>query len=166
MSIKLNGGLSVGEGSLHGLTHVKQASLGGSVGASATLAGAKWGRIKGDINDQTDLIEKFDRLHIDTTANWNAQADLIGKAGHIYVYSDYEVINGVAVPAFKVGDGLAYLIDTPFADGNMSTINDHIQNGEIHITEEERLFWNNKVTCFLSQGDDETVVFTKNKENG
>ena len=115
MSIKLNGGLSVGEGSLHGLTHVKQASLGGSVGASATLAGAKWGRIKGDINDQTDLIEKFDRLHIDTTANWNAQADLIGKAGHIYVYSDYEVINGVAVPAFKVGDGLAYLIDTPFA---------------------------------------------------
>lgn len=166
MPIKLNGGLSVGRGSLHGNTNVKQASIGGTVGASAQIMNAKWGRITGDINNQTDLIEKIDILHIDTTENWNAQRDLIGKAGHIYVYSDYEIVNNVPVPAFKVGDGLAYLIDTPFVDGNMSKIDAHIQNDEIHITDGERLFWNNKVTCFLSSGDNETVVFTKeNREN-
>lgn len=150
---------------ISGTLSIANASLSGSITSVPQSASAKWGKIKGDINNQTDLIEKFDILHIDTTENWNLQADLIAKAGHIYVYTDYEIINGVPVPAFKVGDGLAFLIDIPFASGNATDLVTHIQDDVVHVTDEERLFWNNKVTCFLSQGDSETIVFTKQKEN-
>ncbi len=101
------------------------------------------------------------QVHTDTTENWNLQRDFIGKRNHIYVYSDYTVIDGIFHPAIKIGDGSTYLIDLPFVVGDNTDIRRHIQNTTIHITEDERLFWNDKVTCFLSNGDSETVVFTK-----
>lgn len=106
----------------------------------------------------------MDNVHIDTTANWNAQPQLVGKRGHLYIYKDYTVIDGVEVPAFKVGDGSAYLIDAPFVAGNDSKLNAHILDANVHIQDGEREFWNNKVTAFLSQGDDETLVLTKKSE--
>jgi len=122
---------------------------------------AVWGSITGNINNQTDLINRTDTIHIDTTSHWNAQTDLIGKLNHVYVYSDYQTINGVSVPGIKVGDGQAYLIDAPFIAGNDAALNTHINNTDIHVTSQEKLFWNDKVTCFLSQDDNENIVFTK-----
>ena len=106
----------------------------------------------------------MDNVHIDTTVNWNTQPQLVGKMGHLYIYKDYTVIDGVEVPAFKVGDGSAYLIDAPFVAGNDSKLNAHILDVNVHIQDGEREFWNNKVTAFLSKGDDETLVLTKKSE--
>lgn len=113
-----------------------------------------------------DLNITSDVVHSDTTANWNAQTDLVSRAGHIYVYTDYIVMDDVPVAGMKIGDGNAYLIDIPFVSGNTADLYDHINDRTVHITNEERLFWNNKVTCFLSQGEEETVVFTKENING
>ena len=66
MPIKLDGGLCIGEGSLHGVTNVKEASIGGSVGAGSIKMNAKWGSIKGDINNQEDLIALFQAINIDS----------------------------------------------------------------------------------------------------
>ena len=100
-------------------------------------------------------------VYVDTTANWNAKPQLIGKTNHVYVYSDYFMIDGMGVPGMKIGDGMAYLIDLPFVSGNDTRLNEHIADTEVHITNAERLFWNNKVTCFMSNGDEENIVFTK-----
>ncbi len=101
-------------------------------------------------------------IHTDTTENWNAQRDLVAQSGHIYIYSDYRIIDGVPIPAMKVGDGTSYLIDMPFMDGSSADLDAHIHDTTVHITEAERVFWNNKVTAFLSQGSAETLVLTKN----
>ena len=114
------------------------------------------------VGDMTRI--DIDNVHVDTTANWNAQPSLVGKKGHLYIYSDYDVIDGVPIPAMKVGDGGAYLIDAPFLTANNTRLNEHINDTDVHIQDGERFFWNNKVTAFLSQGDSETLVLTKMSE--
>lgn len=104
-------------------------------------------------------------IFVDTTANWNAQRDLIAKKDCIYVYTDYQVIDGIEYPALKVGDGMAYLIDLPFVMGSNAALNEHINDTDVHIQPGERQYWNNKVTCFMSAADDETIVFTKENTN-
>lgn len=105
-----------------------------------------------------------DIVHIDTTAHWNAQTMLIAKRGHVYVYSDYLTIDETDVPAMKIGDGTSYLIDLPFASGNNDLFSEHVNNIVRHITADERTFWNNKVTCFVSQADPTCLVFSKESE--
>lgn len=105
-----------------------------------------------------------DIVHFDTVAHWNTQRDLVAKNGHIYVYTDYQVIDGVNIPAIKIGDGNAYLIDIPFVDSNSSLLKTHIDDKEIHITSDERDFWNNKVTAFISSDDEKTLVLSKERE--
>lgn len=104
------------------------------------------------------------KIHVDTTEHWNAQKDLIGEKNHLYVYSDYVQDGTKKLAGVKAGDGKAYLIDTPFIVGNTKPLEDHVKDETVHITEDERLFWNNKVTCFLSADNSEQLVFTKEKE--
>ncbi len=100
-------------------------------------------------------------IHLGTTAEWNSRPSLIGKKAHIYVYTDYQNIDGKDVPGIKIGDGDAYLIDAPFAYGGIyDLLMDHINNIIVHITSEERAAWNNKVRCYISDDDMETIVFT------
>lgn len=101
-------------------------------------------------------------VHIDTIANWNAQMTLIGQAGHVYVYSDYDTVNGNPVPGIKIGDGLAYLIDAPFVSGDTTKLLAHIADGSVHITPEERAFWNNKVRVDTTYIEEENLIFTTN----
>lgn len=118
--------------------------------------------LKGEKGDKGDPGQSgVDIVRFDTTANWNAQRSLIAAEGVVYVYTDYERIDQVDIPAIKVGDGTSYLIDMPFVSGNKTALQNHIEDTNIHVTAEERLFWNNKVTCFLSSGQEETLVFTK-----
>lgn len=57
------------------------------------------------------------KIQYDTTANWNAQLELIAQRGTFYVYSDHSVDeNDNPVPGIKIGDGSSYLIDMPFVD--------------------------------------------------
>lgn len=99
----------------------------------------------------------------DTTANWNATPQLVAAAGTLYVYTDHAFDGeGNPLPGFKVGDGNAYLIDIPFADTALQErVDEHISDTEVHITQTERDFWNNKERCFTDDSDPETLIFTK-----
>lgn len=65
--INLAGGLTIKQESLSGLgVGTKEATLGGKIGAVVGGGtGAKWGKIKGNINEQTDLIELFNSVNVD-----------------------------------------------------------------------------------------------------
>ena len=106
-------------------------------------------------------------IHYGTTAYWNSQSTLVGENNHIYVYTDYTTItsNGETknVPNIKIGDGNAYLIDNPFITTSVEQlINLHINDTTQHITAEERTIWNDKIRCYLSENNNETIVFTTN----
>ena len=125
--------------------------LNGSQGMSGNLAAS--GRI-------SDIP-----IHYGTLEHWNSQPDLVGKKSHIYVYSDYAEteIDGemVAVPNIKIGDGSAFLIDNPFVTKSVEDIlNLHLNDSDVHISETERDFWNEKVRCFIDPEDPEKIIFT------
>jgi hypothetical protein len=99
-----------------------------------------------------------------TTAYWNNQPSLISIKGGVYVYSDYKVDEqGNNIPGIKIGDGKGYLIDAPFIDGLMY---DHIYNTIIHVTQNDKDRWDEKVRCYISPTDSETVVFTTISSKG
>ena len=106
-------------------------------------------------------------IYYDTTANWNAQRSLISEEGAIYIYSDYSSYddgNGNITPlaGIKIGDGNAYLIDMPFVtDGLTATLLNHINNHDVHITPQERAFWNNKVSSYMDLESSETLILSK-----
>lgn len=109
---------------------------------------------------QNFAIALNDNLLVATTEQWNSRRELVGEKNVVYVYTDFEISpDGQAIPAFKVGDGLAYLIDLPF---NNDIAIRHIHNTLIHVTPEEKEFWNNKVTAYLNADDLEELILTKN----
>lgn len=101
-------------------------------------------------------------VHINTTEYWNSKESFVGQKGHIYVYSDHSIIDGEPVPAIKIGDGNACLIHNPFVSSDKEMILEHIKNDGIHVTPEEKYFWNNKVRCDATTVSGETLIFTKN----
>ena len=107
------------------------------------------------------LWEKFKEQNLvfsNTVEGWNSQPSLISKKGAIQIYTNYsQNEEGKNIPAFKVGDGLAYLIDLPISDEKFW---EHINDTEIHITQEEREFWNNKVRNYVDPSDPENLIYT------
>ena len=102
-----------------------------------------------------------DNIHLGTKAYWNAQASLIGESGHLYVYTDYaKDENNNDVPGIKIGDGLGYLIDAPFVDGNREELLSHIADTVAHVTQNDRDAWDEKVRCYISPNNSERIVFT------
>ncbi len=73
---------------------------------------------------------------VHTTTEWQGLTSLVSKKGGIYVWSDYKTENGVDIPAMKIGDGLAYVVDLPFATQA--------------ITLSQIQSWNNKVSARIS----------------
>lgn len=97
---------------------------------------------------------------LDTTENWNADPEFVPKFGQVCVYVDYY---GEDKPAIKIGDGNAYLIDLPIVGQQLSdeliqAINDHIANTTIHITSNERDFWNAKLNYEINN---EELIFNR-----
>ena len=96
----------------------------------------------------------------DTTENWNAKRDFIPLRGEVIIYTDHGQMddgfgNMIDVPGIKIGDGGAYLIDLPFVGNDvryqiLQELREHTGNEVIHITQEEREFWNNKLNCEVS----------------
>lgn len=117
---------------------------------------------------QNAMFINRNNIHSDTTANWNAQPGLIAKKDHIYIYTDYTQVSSINIPAMKVGDGNAYLIDLPFVSSGGGSesprVQEHLANTSIHVSEEDRAFWDNKVTCFTSNDNSEILVFSKESE--
>lgn len=110
--------------------------------------------------DFGDIIRTSEAgLLFNTTSVWNSTPDLISLKDIIYVYTDHHVSeDGQNIPGFKVGDGSAYLIDLPFND---DIVMKHISDTSIHITDDEREFWNNKVTAYLDAENLENLVLAK-----
>ena len=117
----------------------------------------------------------------DTTENWNNAVGFIPLPGEIIVYDDYEVktytveeygemvTKTALIPNVKVGTGNAYVQDLAFVDEKtrdilMTHINDH----DIHVTLQEKIFWNNKVNIddayaqIHQELEDETLIFNRN----
>lgn len=111
-------------------------------------------------------------LHIvseNTTAGWNSNPQYLPKQGEICIYTDYTIVQDdmgqtIAYPDIKVGDGNSYLIDLPFVSAGtryvlLHALSEHENNHIIHITQEEREFWNAKLNY---EESGETLVFTRN----
>ena len=97
-------------------------------------------------------------VFFNTVAGWNAQSSLVGRTNTIYIYTDYqEDESGNPIAGIKIGDGNAFLIDAPFLD---EIYLEHVNDTDIHITDAERQKWNEKVRCYYSLTNSETVVFT------
>lgn len=98
------------------------------------------------------------RIVIDTTANWNERITYIPPFGTVVVYTDRNVTDGVNYPGIKIADGTTYAVDLPFAGDDIANqicgiMNDHVQNLDIHVTPEEKVFWNNKLNCIVQDGN-------------
>lgn len=98
----------------------------------------------------------------DTTENWNKTPQLVSELNTVYVYVDYqkkidEEGKESWIPGIKIGDGKAYLMDLPFTDELMIA---HIRDLGIHVTPEEKEFWNNKVRTYMDRVENEQLVFT------
>ena len=111
-----------------------------------------------------ELIKQYigtqGEIFYDTTANWNSKPSLIGKKGCVYIYSDYKKnAQNQDIAGVKIGDGLAYLIDSPFIS---EILYDHVDNKVIHISQNEREFWNAKVRCQIDPEDEQRIIFTTN----
>ena len=113
------------------------------------------GDTSGDIYVDVDngkrlKIRPNDVVTAKTTAEWNAAPTTIAQAGQVYVYTDYSTteVDGktVNVPGIKVGDGSAYLIDMPFLPV---------------VTQEKADFWDDKVTAYMDDEHNETLILSK-----
>ena len=105
-------------------------------------------------------------VYYDTTAGWNEQNELIAERAAVYIYSDYQTILVDDVPrqvaGIKIGDGTSYLIDLPFVtDAVNAALLEHLRDSSIHVTPEEKNFWNNKVSALTDKGDSENLILTK-----
>ena len=97
------------------------------------------------------------KFYINTKEHWDSQLDLIAEQNVLYFYSNYKTINNKNVFGLKLGDGTSYLIDLPF---ETQILDEHIIDQTCHITNEERESWNNKVTCYVNDNNEE-IIFSK-----
>lgn len=117
----------------------------------------------------------------DTTDNWNNAIGFIPLPGEIIVYDDYEVkaytveeygttvTKTVDIPNIKVGTGNAYVQDLAFVDEKTRDIlMAHIQDYDIHVTLQQKVFWNNKINVddadeqISGELEDETLILNRN----
>lgn len=115
---------------------------------SGETLGKLFGKIAKVIDDLDPSAFEGFPVYQNTTAEWDKQKSLIAENGVIYVYTDYSFTgsdgNTCVVPNIKIGDGKAYLIDTPFITTITSELLAIHENDTMkHITNEERLKWNN-----------------------
>ena len=88
-------------------------------------------------------------MYFATTAEWAARTDLVSEKDAMYFYTDYKQIGDENIAGIKLGDGLAYVADLPFLDAQMQS---HMADTDIHVTAEDRAFWNAKNRGFV-QGE-------------
>lgn len=150
--------------------------IGGNVSSTSAITGEINSNVGGKNGDYNLLINKpsiegvklignkkitdfgIPYVFYNTVANWDSDPTKITIKNAVYVYTDYRQDElGNNVPGIKIGDGLGYLIDSPFIDGDYY---EHIKNKVIHVTAEDKQRWNDKVRCYIDIDDTEKLVFT------
>lgn len=122
-------GVHVGSGGLESLGR-RAFTVGVAEGAAVTIDG-DYRRMRNlpSINGVTIIgalsLEELSlrAVYYDTTANYDAQPDLISQEGALYLYSDYidyEEDDGtrITIPGIRIGDGKTLLKDLQFAGGS------------------------------------------------
>lgn len=95
-------------------------------------------------------IPQIAGLKYGTTEEWNNQIGYIPVPGEIIIYSDYRTkeVDGqiVNIPGIKIGSGNAFVQDLAFLDEDIAgDLYNHIANSVMHVTQEEKDRWNNKL---------------------
>lgn len=119
--------------------------------------------IKITVQDMLDYLEDAviasgAKIYYDTSENWNKKSSLISEKGSLYIYSDKFSSGDIPIPAIKVGDGNAYVIDLPFTS---DILNDHINNMVVHLSARDRWKLENSVCAEMSQVDEEELKLFK-----
>ena len=136
-----------------------KASITGHLHSTGVLA---------DISLGTIQINRVDgsRVYTDTTENWDSYTGYIPSQGDIIVYTDRDKIDvggeEIQVPGVKIGTGVNYLSDIPFIDAaTIQALSDHIIDQTVHVSQNERNFWNNKLNV-SAEVIDECLTFNRN----
>ena len=108
-----------------------------------------WRKIK---NLSTNNLKYYSQ----TKQEWDSDLTFISELNVLYIYSNYKTIQKddqeIIVPGIKIGDGKSFLIDLPFlngASGFDEILIDHIDSNNIHVSQTDRNFWNNKLNLSL-----------------
>ena len=104
--------------------------------------------------DSSKSVQPRARALVDTTEHWMQKRQYIPARGEIIVYSDRNIIDDKYYPGVKIGDGGAYLIDLPFVGDDiayqiLAEFHIHTEDMNIHVTTEEKDFWNNKLNLVV-----------------
>ena len=111
-----------------------------SIGGSATLVQRISGSVSpGGTGGRKEIISN-------TTEAWNSNPGLVSVKDIVYVYTDHTIVDGQAVPAIKIGDGVTYVVDLPFVGGDTA------------ITQDQIDFWNDKVSAIIDPDDPENLI--------
>lgn len=96
-------------------------------------------------------------IMIGTTTEWQSRSTYVAPQGTILVFTDHGTLtlnNGIVktVPGIKISDGSTPCIDLPFVGDDVviplrNELNAHITNNVIHVTQQDKDSWNNKITC-------------------
>lgn len=125
--------------------------------------------------DLSNLDLSVALIYRKTEAEWNAQPTLISQEGAFYVYSDHKQVtdadgNITNIPAIKIGDGVSFLTSLPFIGGGSydesseeleeiaETVEEHIADSAIHVSDEDRSCWNGKVEARIDDENPEKLV--------
>lgn len=126
--------------------------------------------------EEHGLLSTIDKLKIDTlqetlyatTSYWDSCRGFIPNRGQLIVYSDHRTFTEggrtISVPGVKVGSGNAYVQDLAFIDEAVGRdLLTHIRDNNVHVTPEERAFWNSKLNVTDAQEVvGEILVFNRN----
>lgn len=124
--------------------------------------------------DITKIFNSRIRSTTDTVARWRIiEPEFIPFDGEIIIYKDKNIKETVNpdtgqiirqyVPGIKIGDGQTTLYDLPFvSDIDAQLIIDHINNTDIHVTLQEKEFWNNKLNYDSSTVSEEILTLNRN----
>lgn len=112
----------------------------------------------------TNIDKNKLNFYSDTVEGWKSKIHYVAEQNTMYIYIDYkkDEDQDFYIPGIKLGDGKTYLIDLPFLNNINSDIDkqilQHVKNKDIHITSQQRLFWNNKLNLKM---DNENLVFNR-----
>ena len=104
------------------------------------------------LEEAKEELLDFNNVHQNTKAAWDSDPTFIGLKDHFYYYTD--------IPALKVGDGIVPLIDKAFVSDDIRiALEAHAENERVHITDEERQTWNNKVSLKIDSSHPHRLIF-------